>query len=128
MWKGLLLVGVSILPLQSEAACTPKSLQGRYVAMFAGEFSGFWQRCNVRVNSRGFATGRCEVGTGDIGPMDPIQFSVSPGCFVSGNSESGVFSVFLRVEPHRRGMTGRFTADDGVTFFEGPVVAVKRGK
>lgn len=127
MWKGLLLAGITIFPVHADAACTLKNLQGRYSAIIAAEFGG-WQKCSVRVNARGMATGSCVTSTGDIVLTDPIQFSVSPNCFVPGNSASGVFSYRLRVEPHKRGLIGRFIADDGIDFFEGPVVAVKRGK
>lgn len=128
MWKRLLLVVVAMLPVHAEAACTRRALQGRYAVMIAGELSGFWTSCNVRVNASGFATGSCLESTGRIGPLDPIQFSVKRNCFVSGNSASGVFSYSARVQPHKRGLIGRFVFFDGVDFFEGPLVAVKRGR
>ncbi|MGH8565667.1 MAG: hypothetical protein ACREXW_16875 [Gammaproteobacteria bacterium] len=127
MLKGLLFAGITILPVHADAACTLKNLQGRYSAIIAAEFDG-WQRCNVRVNANGLATGICLTSTGDTVLTDPIQFSVSPSCFVSGTSASGVFSYSLRMQPHKRGLIGRFRADDGVNLFEGPAVAVKRGK
>jgi hypothetical protein len=96
--------------------------------MFAGELSGFWQKRNVRVDAAGVATGRCLASTGDAGPVDPIRFTVRPNCFVSGNSESGFFRFSLRMEQHKRGLSGRFVFDNGLDFFEGPVVAVKRGR
>ena len=121
------ILGLALLPVPADAACTLKNLQGRYVAMIAGEFSGFWQRCDVSVDSSGLATGNCLVGTGDTLPL-AVQFSVRPNCSVSGISENGVFHFSLKMQPHKRGLIGRFQADDGVNFFEGPVVAVKRGK
>jgi hypothetical protein len=130
MWKSLLLVGVSILPLRAESACTGKDLQGRYVGLIAGELSGtvFWSRCNFRVKASGRATGSCLSSTGATGPIDPIQFSVSPSCSVSGTHANGTTSYSLRIQPHKRGLIGQFRVDDGVNVVEGPVVAVKRGK
>ena len=128
MWKSLLLVGVSILPLRAESACTGKDLQGRYVSLIGGELSGFWSRCDFRVKASGLATGSCSsTAPGATGPIDPIQLSVSPSCSVSGRNSNTSFS--LRIQPHKRGLIGRFRADDGVNVIdEGPVVAVKRGK
>lgn len=126
MWKRLLLVVVAIVPLPAESACTGADLQGRYVAMLAGELSGFWERCNVSVNASGLATGSCLLSTGSVGPIDPVQLSVSRNCFVSGNSAR--FSISLRFQPHKRGLIGRFVLDNGINVFEGPVVMVKRGK
>jgi hypothetical protein len=105
-------------------------LQGRYVAIFAGEFSGFWQRCNVSVNASGLATGNCLASNGDTGPLDPIQFSVRSNCSVSGETASGFYHISLKAEPHKRGLIEQFVFDDGVDddFLDGPVVAVKRGK
>ena len=125
MWKSLLFVGASILPLRAESACT-----GKDVSLIAGELSGFWSRCDFRVKASGLATGNCSSpAPGATGPIDPIQFSVSPSCSVSGTSANGVFSYSLRIPPHKRGLIGRFRADDGVNVIdEGPVVAVKRGK
>ncbi len=129
MWKSLLLVGVSILPLRAESACTGKDLQGRYVGLAAGELSGVWFGCNFRVKASGLTTGSCLFSTGATGPLDPIQFSVSRSCSVSGTSVSGISSYSLRMQPHKRGLIGRFRVDDGVNdVIEGPVVAVKRGK
>jgi hypothetical protein len=132
MWKSLLLVGVSILPLRAESACTGKDLQGRYVGLAAGlaagELPAVWFRCDFRVKASGRATGSCLFSTGATGPLDPIQFSVSPSCSVSGTSVSGISSYSLRMQPHKRGLIGQFRVDDGVNVIEGPVVAVKRGK
>ena len=123
------ILGLALLPVPAESACTLKNLQGRYVAMIAGEFSGFWQRCNLTVDGSGLATGTCLAATGDVGSLDPIQFSVRPNCSVSGNGASGFSSYSLRVEPHKRGLIGRFVFDNGVDdILDGPVVAVKRGK
>jgi hypothetical protein len=36
------ILSLALLPVPAESACTLKNLQGRYVAMIAGEFSGFW--------------------------------------------------------------------------------------
>jgi hypothetical protein len=123
----ILFAGASILPAQAEE-CTLRTLQGRYEAILAGELSGFWQRCTVRVNARGFATGICLDGSGRVDTADPIQFSVTSNCFVEGWSESGVVTYSLKAERHKRGLTGRFIFYDGLDFFAGPVVAVKRGK
>ena len=129
MWKSLLLVGVSILPLRAESACTGKDLQGRYVSLIGGELSGFWSRCDFRVKASGLATGSCSsTAPGGTGPIDPIQFSVSPSCSVSGTSANGTASYSLRIQPHKQGLIGQFRVDDGVNVIEGPVVAVKRGK
>jgi hypothetical protein len=129
MWKNLLLLGVSMLPLHADAACTQKDLQGRYVSIAAVELSGFWQRCRVRINASGLTTGSCVSSTGEINlPADPLQLSVSPSCSVSGTSESGIFSASLKMQPHKRGLIGRIHYNDGVNVFEGPVVAVKRGR
>jgi hypothetical protein len=130
MWKSLLLVGVSILPLRAESACTGKDLQGRYVILIAGELSGtaFWSRCNFRVKASGRATGSCLSSTGATAPIDPIRFSVRPSCSVSGTSANGTASFLLRILPHKRGLIGKFLVNDGVNVIEGPVVAVKRGK
>jgi hypothetical protein len=130
MWKSLLLVGVSILPLRAESACTGKDLQGRYVSLVAGELSGtaFWFRCNFRVKASGRATGSCLSFTGATVPIDPIQFSVSPSCSVSGTNADGTASYSLRMQPHKRGLIGQFRVDDGVNVIEVLVVAVKRGK
>ena len=115
--------------MRAESACTLQNLQGRYVPIFAGEFSGFWQRCNVSVNASGLATGGCLESTGNTGPLDPIQFSVRSNYSVSGETASGFCRVSLRAEPRKRGPIGRFVFDNGVdNFLEGPVVAVKRGK
>ncbi len=129
MLMRVFLVASSILlPLHVDAACTFGNLQGRYVAMFAGEFSGLWQRCNLKLDSNGRATGSCLDGTGAIFQADPVQFSITGNCRLSGRSDNGFNSFFLRLEKHKRGATGRFEFDDGNDFFEGPVVAVKRGK
>jgi hypothetical protein len=128
MWKSLLLVGVSILPLRAESACTGKDLQGRYESLIAGELSGFWSKCDFSVNARGLIRGSCLSSTGVTGPIDPVRLSVSPSCSVSGTSANGVFSYSLRIPPHKRGLIGRFRATDGVNVLEGPLVAVKRGK
>jgi hypothetical protein len=133
MWKSLLLVGVSILPLRAESACTGKDLQGRYVGLVAGLATGelpagFWFSCNFRVKASGLATGSCLLPTGATVPIDPVRFSVRPNCSVSGTSVSGISSYSLRMQPHKRGLIGRFRVDDGVNVLEGPVVAVKRGK
>jgi len=128
MWKSLLLVGVSILPLRAESACTGKDLQGRYVSLIASEVSGVWARCDFRVNASGLTTGSCLSPTGATAPLDPYKLSVSPSCSVSGTNASGISSVSLKMQPHKRGLIGRFRADDGVNVDEGPVVAVKRGK
>lgn len=119
---------LALLPAPAESACTLKNLQGRYVAMIAGEFSGLWQRCNLRLDSNGRATGSCLDGTGAVFPADPVQFSLTGNCRLSGQSDNGFNNFFLRVEKHKRGATGRFEFDNGIDFFEGPVVAVKRGK
>lgn len=121
-------IAALMLAPDAGAICTADDFRGRYVAMIASERSGFWERCNVRVSAEGLGTGSCLVATGEHEPVDPIRFFVHTNCAVSGTSASGVYRYSLKIQPHKRGLIGRFSADDGTSLFAGPVVAVRRGK
>ncbi len=89
LWKRVLLVTALMLPLHVDAACTFGSLKGSCVAMFAGEFTGILQRCNLKLDGNGRATGSCLDGTGAVFQADPVQFSTTGNCRLSGRSDNG---------------------------------------
>lgn len=117
----------SFLPIAAQAECTGANLQGSWVAMIAGEHSGLWQRCNLRITSSGRATGSCLLSDGSFAATDPIQFRVNGDCSVTSESRTGFYTYSLRIQAGRRGAIGRFVYDDGDNFFSGPLVAAKRG-
>ena len=64
------------VPMAAQAECTPGNLQGRWVAMIAGEH-GLWQRCDLRIASTGRATGSCLLSDGTVAATQPMQLGVA---------------------------------------------------
>jgi hypothetical protein len=125
--KLLPIVLASVLPLAAQAECTSSNLQGRWTAVIVGEHSGLWQRCNLKIDSTGRATGSCLLSNGGVAATDPIQFQVSGDCSFRGESQSGLYTYSGQIQTGKRGAIGRFVYDDGDNFFSGPLVAAKRG-
>lgn len=82
----------------------------------------------MRVSAEGVATGSCLGPTGAIGPFGPIRFFVKPNCAVTAQSASGAYSYSAKIPSHKRGLIGRFIFDYEGYRYQGPMVAVKRGK
>ncbi|MBA2590876.1 MAG: hypothetical protein M3495_22110 [Pseudomonadota bacterium] len=121
------IVFASLLPIAAQAECKESNLKGRWVAMIAGEHSGLWQQCDLRIASSGRATGSCLLSDGGVAATDPIQFRVNGDCSVTGESQTGFYTYSLRIQKGKRGAIGRVVYDDGDSFFSGPLVAAKRG-
>jgi hypothetical protein len=116
----------SFLPIAAQADCTAADLKGRWFTILAGEDTGIWQRCNVKITSTGLATSICQFQNGAVVAGDPVQLWVNADCSFTGQSQDGFNTYSGKIQKGKRGVIGRFLKGDGENSFDGPFVAAKR--